>query len=76
MELSTYFSGPILLDYYNVHKTGGFLPIFFSTPIYLIERFSFHYRGLYNIYVNGQQLVGKCEDSGSFGELALMYNSK
>lgn len=31
-------------------------------------------RGLYNIYVNGQQLVGKCEDSGSFGELALMYN--
>lgn len=36
-------------------------------------------RGLYNIYVNtanGNQLVGKCEDSGSFGELALMYNSK
>ena len=35
--------------------------------------------GLYNIYVNtanGNQLVGKCEDSGSFGELALMYNSK
>ena len=34
-------------------------------------------RGLYNIYVNtdnGNQLVGKCEDSGSFGELALMYN--
>jgi len=33
--------------------------------------------GLYNIYVNtanGNQLVGKCEDSGSFGELALMYN--
>lgn len=36
-------------------------------------------RGLYNIYVNtpaGKQLVGKCENSGSFGELALMYNSK
>ena len=35
--------------------------------------------GLYNIFVNtakGNQLVGKCEDSGSFGELALMYNSK
>jgi len=33
--------------------------------------------GLYNIYVttaNGNQLVGKCENSGSFGELALMYN--
>merc|ERR1719384_1939571 len=33
--------------------------------------------GLYNIYVNtdnDNQLVGKCEDSGSFGELALMYN--
>ena len=36
-------------------------------------------RGLYNIFVNtanGNQLVGKCEDTGSFGELALMYNSK
>lgn len=36
-------------------------------------------QGLYNIYVNtpnGNQLVGKCENSGSFGELALMYNSK
>ena len=36
-------------------------------------------RGVYNIYVNtgnGNQLVGKCEDSGSFGELALMYNSE
>ena len=35
--------------------------------------------GLYNIYVttaNGNQLVGKCENSGSFGELALMYNSE
>jgi len=34
-------------------------------------------RGLYNIFVNtanGNQLVGKCEDTGSFGELALMYN--
>lgn len=33
--------------------------------------------GLYNIFVNtgsGQQMVGKCENSGSFGELALMYN--
>lgn len=33
--------------------------------------------GIYNIYVNngGQDnLVGKCENTGSFGELALMYN--
>lgn len=39
--------------------------------------------GTYNIYVNGAStgangevgsLVGSCKDSGSFGELALMYN--
>ena len=36
-------------------------------------------RGLYNIYVNtasGNQMVGKCDGTGSFGELALMYNSE
>jgi len=33
--------------------------------------------GVYNIYVNDgtkEILVGKCDNSGSFGELALMYN--
>jgi len=33
--------------------------------------------GTYNIYVNDgtkEVLVGSCKDSGSFGELALMYN--
>lgn len=36
-------------------------------------------RGVYNIYVKGDsdaepRLVGKYDNSGSFGELALMYN--
>lgn len=33
--------------------------------------------GVYNIYVKGdnkENLVGKCDNTGSFGELALMYN--
>ena len=32
---------------------------------------------MYNIFVKGdkgENLVGKCDNTGSFGELALMYN--
>jgi cAMP-dependent protein kinase regulator len=35
------------------------------------------FSGVYNIFVKGdkgENLVGKCDNTGSFGELALMYN--
>ena len=37
----------------------------------------FNFSGVYNIFVKGgdkENLVGKCDNTGSFGELALMYN--
>ena len=44
---------------------------------YLSSSYFFHFSGIYNIYVKGdkgENHVGKCDNTGSFGELALMYN--